>query len=462
MLATSQVSLWSRSYSVRTTTHIFISIHFYIGGLIVAQTVKPEISLKNAVAYAMHHFEQQRKGTKLATMYLCGSPGIGKSEYIMQAAYKYGYTCVPVTVGLIRVERFTGIPDFKREAIGSKYELNTEWSVPELVATLRRATYIKKEDVPVLIEEATKMDDKKEIEKINNYKFNDNGFAVDNSGDYIRRKVICLLDDWHIAPPEVQAVGFELFTYHKINGYEIDKEHVVFCLAGNASASAGARNSFSAVMNRVCKLYVTPDFTDWRDNFAYQSQLSPEVISFLDNSNYRAFFLREEDTKDPWPSPRSWTELARAHTSLKESGINFDSEIGRELLQNIVAGHVGVEAASSFIVYHDIYSKINTKKIFDTGVWNMPSDMTERFAFVSACSAEYYDRYEKNINEPQATKLISEMFNIWEAQCPEMALRAARFLSGRNAMILTHLVKNKALQQKTVIRLMKLSKELEC
>ena len=188
----------------------------------------------------------------MATPYISGSPGGGKSETFASETAKHGIGFVPITVGLIRAERFTGIPDFKKVNEGTDEDPNmalyTEWSVPEIVCMLRDAA--KK------------------------YPY-----------------VICLLDDWHVAAPEIQAIGFELFTYNSINGYPVPK-NVAFVLAGNPSAAAGARNSFSAVMNRVAKIHVDTDFDHWRDVFAYKTGLHNEFISFLDtqkskcNNNY--------------------------------------------------------------------------------------------------------------------------------------------------------------------------------
>ncbi len=422
---------------------------------------KVEMTLREGVAYSMIHFECQRENEKLATMYLCGSPGIGKSEYMAQAAIEHNFKCIPITVGLIRVERFTGIPDFKRDVIAGTQELNTEWSVPEIVGTLRRATYVDKDDVQRLIGEAHQKDDKASIKSLGAVNYNKEGWALNTDGTLMRQKVLCLLDDWHMAPPEVQAVGFELFTYHSINGYQLDKEWVVFCLAGNASAAAGARNSFSAVMNRVCKLYLKPDFDDWRDKFAYPTGIDPEFVSFLDNSSNRPFFLGEEDSKEPWSSPRSWTECARAITNVRSKGINLESDSGNRLLTCLVAGHVGQKAGGEFMMYHTIYSKINAAKIFDSEKWTLPSDPIKRFAFGAACTAEFFDRHTKNPDNKRVMKIVCEMFNEWEKHCPDIAIRSVRFLAGKDHRIMHTLVKEKALSQKSLARLLSVSKELQ-
>jgi len=382
-------------------------------GNIKATTIN--LPLHTAIDYAMTHIEGHFAGKKMATPYICSKPGAGKSEMLAWQCARDNIGFVPITVGLIRVERFTGIPDFVKRKYQEKEELWTEWSVPEIVCMLREA--------------AEKYD-----------------------------KVVCLYDDWHIAPPEVQASGFETFSYHSINGYSIPKDRVAFMLAGNTSAAAGARNSFSAVMNRVCKIHCEADFDFWRDQYAYKTDVNPEFISFLDNQSYQHHFHGEEDTKEPWPSPRSWTECARAIDQMKLGGWDLQGE-QNNVMHSIVAAHVGNKAASEFMIYHNIYSLINAKRIFDTGKWKLPQEPIKRFAFGAATAAEFYDRHVKK--EKGALKLFCEMMNSFEKNCPEIAIRSIRFLAGKDFTIPQALVKNKALSQKTLSRLLEISKTLQ-
>lgn len=380
---------------------------------ITATTVN--LPLNVAVDYTMTHIKAHFSGKKVATPYICSKPGAGKSELLAARCKAEGIGFVPITVGLIRVERFTGIPDFVKKEYQGQEELWTQWSVPEIVCMLREAT-----------------------EKYD--------------------KVVCLYDDWHIAPPEVQASGFETFTYHTINGYGIPKDKVCFVLAGNTSAAAGARNSFSAVMNRVCKIHSEADFDFWRDQYAYKTGVDPEFISFLDNQTYQHLFHGEEDSKEPWPSPRSWTECARAVEQMKMDGWDVSGE-QNTVMHSIVAAHVGNKAASEFMIYHNIYSQINAKQIFNTLKWKLPEEPIKRFAFGAACSAEFFDRHYKG--DEKALKLFCEMMNSFEKNCPEIAIRSIRFLAGKDYTIPQALVKNKALSQKTLSRLLDISKTLQ-
>lgn len=374
-----------------------------------------ELKLQEAIRYVFSHLNAHWNGKKVATPFICGKPGGGKSEMMSYACAQKGIGFLPITVGLIRVERFTGIPDFREVQYKGNTELNTIWSVPEIVGTLR----------------------------VMSEKF---------------ERVICLYDDWHIAPPEVQASGFETFTYHSINGYEIPR-NVAFCLAGNATAAAGARNSFSAVMNRVAKIYVETDFDYWRDTYAYKHSIDPEFVSFLDNQANRHLFHGDEDTKEPWPSPRSWTECARAIEQAKSDDLINHGEYANLMMHSIVAAHVGGKASAEFMIYHNIYSQINARKIFDSSQWKLPNDPIKRFAFGAACSVEFYDRFVRK--DKRALKTYCEMMNAFEKHCPEIAIRSIRYLAGKDFKIPQALTREKALSQKTLSRLLDISQTLQ-
>ena len=379
------------------------------------QVTQVSMPLHTAVKYAIGHLKAQWAGHKMATVYISGKPGGGKSESFATECSKNNIGFVPITVGLIRAERFTGIPDFKRETVDGKEVLNTEWSVPEIVCILREA-----------------------------------------SAKYTN--VVCLLDDWHVAPPEIQSIGFELFTYNSINGYSVPS-NVGFVLAGNPSSVAGARNSFSAIMNRVCKINVETDFDHWRDQFAYKSNLNVEFVSFLDNMSNRPLFHGDEETKDPWPSPRSWTECSRAVDNLSNTDWGLSTDGIDNLTHSIINAHVGTKAAAEFMIYHTIYAHINAKKIFSTGKWKLPTDPIKKFAFGAACSAEFYDRYVKK--DPSAMPIYCAMMNEFESNCPEIAIRSIRFLATKDFKIPQALIKEKVLKQETLSRLLDISKTLQ-
>lgn len=385
--------------------------------------IKHSLKLHEAVALSFKMLGCSLKGKKTLVPYICSKPGAGKSDMLAQTCAKVAektgqkIAFVPITVGLIRVERFTGIPDFSQGTYKGQETLNTTWSVPEIVGSLREQA---------------------------------------NTAD----KVICLFDDWHIAPPEIQACAFELFTYFTINGYSIPREKVAFLLAGNASAAAGARNSFSAVMNRVAKIYCDPDFDYWRDEYAYLNDVDPAIVSFLDNRSYRPYFHGEEDSKEPWASPRSWAGLSVVKQELEQSGMDFSNSKHNGILNSLVCSHVGTEAGGKYMLYHTIYSKVNARKIFKEGKFTIPKDPIEKFAFGAACTNEFYHMEAESTKGKGHKKTFSDIINALEKDSPEIVIRSIKFLQGKDQNILFDLINEKIISDAALSRLMSVTKIL--
>jgi len=370
------------------------------------------IPLQFAVQVAFSDFESRLNGiTDLSTPFLAGPPGGGKTQSIRAEAAKRGMEFVCRNLGLIKLEELGGIPEFMVE----DDELRTRWSVPELISEIRR----KAKNAPVVV----------------------------------------LLDDWHIAGSQVQALGFELFSDYSLKGYKVPK-NTFFILAGNDSAAAGARASFSAVMNRVAKMYVETEFDYWRDQVAIPMGIWDPIVSFLNSRDYRRFFHGEEQVMDPFPSPRSWTNLSFKLNGLMSNGIlkydNSAESTIRELA--IYASHVGVQAASEFQTFYKVYSSFDMKSIFDFGKYKVPDEAAERYAFTTAISSEFYNRCQEN--KATDSKVYVKILKDLNTNYPEMAITSVRFLGTRDVGIIKKLAQSRQLSPALLQKLMQTSQVL--
>jgi hypothetical protein len=360
----------------------------------------------------------------ISVTYLAGRPGGGKTACIREMAKTMGWGQITMNISMECVERFGGIPDMVRcdmeDGCGNmeRNKLLTEWSVPEVIAQLRKS-------------------------------------ASNN------KCVICLLDDWHLASSQIQQLGFELFTDYSIRGHKIPR-NVIFALAGNESSLAGAKSQFSAVMNRVAKIHVVTDFDYWINKFAIPNNVHPAVLSFLDMREYRPFFHGDEDVINPWPSPRSWTNYSTKLKYKEQSG-----EISKlsEFEQLVVcSSFVGIKAANEFTNYYKIYSCFNTEEIFRTGEFIIPKKDVDKFAFSSAVSSKFYDLYLKNqenstaLNHYMLTygKIIAELHK----STPEISIAAIKYIAVRDKKCLVNLIKKKGISTDIISELQKTSEML--
>lgn len=389
---------------------------------------KIKVPLHKAIEIAFDDVNTRLSGeTNLSVTYLAGSPGGGKTKSIRAKCKEEGYKFTWRNMGMIRTEELGGIPDLLRgrdEFLG-RDALNTEWSIPELIVELRDLAsptpeQKKKGELPF---------------------------------------VVVLLDDWHLSPPNVQALGFELFTDYAIKRHAIPP-NVMFVLAGNDSPAAGARNQFSAIMNRAAKYYVETDFEYWRDEYAYKHDVFLPVVSFLESQEYRPLFHGEEQGLDPWPSPRSWTNLSTKLKKLMASGIWEDLKESEKMC--VCAAHVGHKAGQEFFTYYNIYMKFNTKQIYDTNKWKFPKDPMERFAFAFAITHEFYNRhYDGKGKDKKCQHTFGKILEEVEEHSPELAMSSLRYLIAKNEKILVEdLIKSGSIKIDLMKKLFKTSNVL--
>ena len=345
------------------------------------------ITLHVAIKLAFSNLEQRLRGiTDLSTPYLSGAPGGGKTQSMRAEAYKRNMHFVSRNLGMARAEEFGGIPEISKKGD----ELHTTWTIPELLCEIR--TKAKEKDV------------------------------------------ICLLDDWHLSSSQIQAMGYEMFSDYTLKGYKIPK-NVLIVLAGNDTAAAGARSQFSAVMNRVSKFYVETDFEYWKHVYAYPNNISDPILSFLDTKENRPFFHGKEDVVNPWPSPRSYTNLSYMLKGLSENGLMETLSDYEELC--LYSSHIGIEAAVAFQTFHKIYRSFNTDAIFNTGKYKIPNDPINRYAFTSAISSGFYNRYDGNNKKDK--NVFVKILDDLHINYPELAINSIRYMAAKDLQIIKEL-----------------------
>jgi len=292
----------------------------------------------------------QTQGTEIAIPYWRGAPGIGKTSLISQTCKIQNMNLMETHYGQTPIEEVSGLPTFFNFKIGEEEHKGTQWTLPDILTQL--------------------------------YKLAENG-----------KTTIWLLDDFHLAPPAMMALGYEMFTERKLRGFKIP-DNVAFILAGNLSAKAGSkRNLFSAVANRCAIMPVKVDFDYWKTNFAIQNGINSKIISFLSNSKYRKFFQEEEELDMAWSSARSWTKFSNILNPLED--VSKDGISQQDILY-YCAAHCGDAAASEFTSYYKIFSQIETDRIFDRQInIEIPESLTNRYIYILANVSEFIDRYTK-------------------------------------------------------------------
>jgi MoxR-like ATPase len=180
-------------------------------------------------------------------IYLWGSPGVGKSSVVRQAAEELRLRLVDVRAALLDPVDLRGLPRVSRD--------RAEWCPP---AFLPR----------------------------------------DGTG-------VLLLDELAQAPPAVQSACLQLVLDRRVGEYELPDSWSVLAASNRQEDRAGAHRLISPLLNRFVHLDLEVSLDDWQE-WAVRNAIIPEVRAFL---RFRPVLLNHfEPAANPraFPTPRAW------------------------------------------------------------------------------------------------------------------------------------------------------------
>lgn len=324
----------------------------------------PEMYIKDAVSFFIANANLQIEGIDMAIPYIVGAPGIGKTRFLEYECKRLGFGFISFHFSLIPIEEIGGLPIFKTIENQEKSISGTEWSLPDIMTKI---------------------------------------YEMSNK----HKKIIVFLDDAHMCSPGHLALMYEMFTERKLRDYVFPK-NAAFLLAGNDTVKSGAKQMFGAIINRLAVHKVVPHFEQWMTEYAIPNNINPKIISFLKNEINRTYFLGEESTNEPWPSPRSWSRFSEMLNAMEA----YIPNVNINNIMYMAYGHVGGKSAAEFSAYYDIYSKTQMDQIFERKKEiQIPTNNTDAYIYGMAASNEYVNKIveanNKETGKPIKVKIDS-------------------------------------------------------
>lgn len=312
------------------------------------------IPINDAINLIINNCYLQTYEIDVAIPYLIGAPGAGKTAIINDTIMKYGGGILSTHFALKPIEETGGIPQFERIIVNEKDILGTIWSFPDIMVQL--------------------------------YKL---------SEKYSENIVLWLLDDAHLNTPMHNALLYELLTERKLREYKLPKNVAILMAGNHASSKAGAKTMFSAIVNRVCFFPCHADYKHWKMNFAIPNGVHHSILNFLNHDQYRKFFHEDEQVDSPWASPRSWTRLSNWLNYIEFTENKIPEFIDVLRISN---GHISSEAATNYVTYYEIYSKINIEEIFNNvDLFEVPSSAIDGYINASAIISWFVSKNNKSL-----------------------------------------------------------------
>ena len=299
------------------------------------------LTISETIPYITRHTDSGLSDGTRSILWLSGPPGIGKSDLMRQFCRQKGYGLKVVYMATLMLEQITGLPMVQDTGNGKQ----VRWSCPEI--------------------------------------FNFGVLETAPANDHA--PIILFLDDAHLCNRQIQAYLFQLLTYRTIHNHRLPKR-VAMVLAGNRSTDrADFHEILAPVANRIFFVDLRPDVDQWTKDFALQMGVRQDIITFL--QHYPEYFLGTPMESWAWSSPRSWTYAS--HT-LDACG----GELDEKTLYIVLSGHVGSDAATKFIEYHQLFAKWDAHRILLEG--DAPDteqlNKIQAYALLSACVAYFLRR----------------------------------------------------------------------
>jgi hypothetical protein len=227
--------------------------------------------------------EANKSDIKSVPICIHGSPGVGKSSVVRQAAKDLGIDFIDVRLSQMEPCDIKGLPVPNKETKSMDWFINGSW--PR---------------------------------------------GKDTKG-------ILFLDEITACDKSIAVAAYELILDRRLGTlYSIPDGWTVVAAGNTVTDRAVANAMSSALANRFMHFELEPNVEDWF-LWALNHHIHPAVIGFIQWRPSYLFQMNNQNLQRGWPSPRSWENVS------KMCHICHNEDVLRKLVYGLVGNAVGVE-----------------------------------------------------------------------------------------------------------------------
>jgi len=160
-------------------------------------------------------------------------------------------------------------------------------------------------------------------------------------------KGILFLDELNLAPPAVQAAGYELLLDRRVGEYELPEGWMIVAAGNQEELSPYIYEMAPPLANRMVHLVVKLDLDIWKE-WAYRAGIDTSIIAFLTKNPQYLFYYDPTKPVKAYPTPRSWEFVSR----ILGSGL-----VGAEL-EAAVFGTIGQAVGIEFLTFRRLQEEM--------------------------------------------------------------------------------------------------------
>ncbi len=210
-------------------------------------------------------------------------------------------------------------------------------------------------------------------------------------------KGIFLLDEFNLAPPLVQASGYQFVLDRKVGEYTLPEGWHIIAAGNRAEHGANIYKMAAPLRNRFIHIDFEVDLDDWRD-WAINNNLRSEIVEFISFRPDLLFKFDSQRHDNAFPTPRTWEFMSQM--------IQGTGDMSATTRNKLFAGTVGDGAALEFTSYLQIRTKLpNIDEILAGKDHVVDNDINVSYALVTGLVIRARnDQFERLLNYSEKIK----------------------------------------------------------
>ena len=245
---------------------------------------------------------------------LIGAPGIGKTAIMEQTAHECGIALTAYTMTHHTRQSALGLPQICHEEFDGKDITVTEYTMSEIIASI----YQKEKETGL------------------------------HQGILFIDEINCVSET--LTPVMLQFLQEKTFGSHKIpDGW-------VICAAGNPPEYNRSVREFDVVtLDRVKKIEVEPDYPVWRE-YARTAGVHGSILAYLDARQENFYKVETTPEGRHFVTARGWEDLSELMKAYEKIGLEIDSEVIAEYIQDPVIAEDFANFLTLYRKYEELYN----------------------------------------------------------------------------------------------------------
>lgn len=229
-----------------------------------------------------------------------------------------------------------------------------------------------------------------------------------------------VLDELNCAIPIVQSNSYQLILDRQLGDYVLPEGYSIFAGGNKLEDRAHTfemalplKNRFSHVELRI------PTSKEWVDNFAFKAKIDSRIVNFLLAYEQMLFTYKPEVSEEyiAFATPRTWE-----YTHKLIHGVAEERSEGTEFIELLACSAVGKATGMDFASFIALSKTHDVDKIFSTGELELPTEVSEKFALISAL-VSYYTKTRERL---KGTKKDANAANNLDYRLLELSLKFSR------------------------------------